>query len=302
MIPGSPSPLPGTFVLMSPLEHFGPAVAAWFGDAFAAPTPAQTLGWEAIAAGHNTLIHAPTGSGKTLAALLWGRARTRRSGKPSLPGSSAPASASGRWSLTTALMRDVTPTEQQAARAEQLLERHGVVVRDAVLAEQIPGGFSGLYPVYSALEEVGRVRRGYFVEGRGGAQFALPGAVDRLRAVEPVTTAIAATDPANPYGASIPWPESPGRPSRSAGAYVVLVDGRLSAFIERGGRSLLTFSKLDIDLARVASVVAQVARDRIKRMTIERIDGVPVPESALGSALAESGFIAGYKGVSLHRA
>ncbi|MEE9205873.1 MAG: DEAD/DEAH box helicase, partial [Acidimicrobiia bacterium] len=234
-----------------------------------------------------------------LRAFLWGRARNRRSGKPSLPTSSAPAAASGRWSLTTDLMRDFTPTERQAARAEQLLERHGVVVREAVLSEHVPGGFSGLYPVYSALEEAGRIRRGYFVEGRGGAQFALPGAVDRLRATEPMTAVIAATDPANPYGAAIPWPESQGRPSRSAGAYVVLVDGRLGAFVERGGRSLLTFPDLDIDLVRVASAVADVARGRIKRMTIERIDGAPVADSALGKVLAESGFIAGYKGVSL---
>jgi len=280
-------------------SHLAENGASFFADLYraaegGAPDEVVAAIWDLVWAGEIT-----NDTIAPLRAFLWGRARNRRSGRPSLPTSSAPASASGRWSLTTALMRDVTPTEQQAARAEQLLERHGVVVREAVLAEHVPGGFSGLYPVYSALEEAGRVRRGYFVEGRGGAQFALPGAVDRLRAAEPMTAVIAATDPANPYGASIPWPESQGRPSRSAGAYVVLVDGGLGAFIERGGRSLLTFPDLDIDLPRVASAVADVARGRIKRMTIERIDGLPVAESALGKVLAESGFIAGYKGVSL---
>ncbi len=234
-----------------------------------------------------------------LRAFLWGRARSRRSGKPSLPSSSSPPAASGRWSLTTDLMSDVTHTEQQAARAEQLLERHGVVVREAVLAEKIPGGFAGLYPVYSALEEAGRIRRGYFVDGRGGAQFALPGAVDRLRATESITTVIAATDPANPYGASVPWPASPGRPSRTAGAYVALVDGRPAAFVERGGRSLVTFPDLEVEPTRVAAAVAEVARRRIQRMTIERIDGVPIAESALGAALTDAGFTTGYKGMSL---
>ena len=234
-----------------------------------------------------------------LRAFLWGRARSRRPGKPSLPSSSSPAAASGRWSLTIDLMRKVTPTELQASRAEQLLERHGIVVRDAVLAEKVPGGFAGLYPVYAALEEAGRIRRGYFVEGRGGAQFALAGAVDRLRAVEPVTAVVAAADPANPYGASVPWPASPGRPSRSAGAYIALVDGLPAAFIERGGRSLSTFPDIDVDPARMAAAVAGVARRRIQRMTIERIDGAPIAESALGAALADAGFTPGYKGVTL---
>ena len=234
-----------------------------------------------------------------LRAFLWGRARSRRSAKPSLPISSSPAAASGRWSLTTDLVGEVTPTEQQAARAEQLLERHGIVVRDAVLAENVPGGFAGLYPVYSALEDVGRVRRGYFIEGRGGAQFALAGAVDRLRGIEPVTVVLAAADPASPYGASVPWPASSGRPSRSAGAYVALVDGRPAVFVERGGRSLITFPDTDADPARVAAALVEVAGRRIRRMTIERVDGSPIADSALGAALTDAGFTTGYKGMSL---
>ena len=148
-----------------------------------------------------------------------------------------------------------SPTEAAHARALQLLDRHGVVTRESVLAENAPGGFAGVYPVLKAMEESGEVRRGYFVAGLGAAQFALPGAVDRLRALrdarpssddgdEPVAppTVLAAADPAQPYGAALPWPDAAGRPARQAGAYVVLADGAPAAYLERGARSLLTFA------------------------------------------------------------
>jgi ATP-dependent Lhr-like helicase len=216
-----------------------------------------------------------------------------------MPTASTPAAGSGRWSLTRDLHHPVTPTEQLAARANQLLERHGVVVRDAVLAESVPGGLAALYPIYAALEEAGRLRRGYFVEGLGGAQFALPGAVDRLRSTESASIVLAAADPANPYGAAVPWPESDGRPSRRAGAYVVMLNGMPSVFVERGGRSLVTFESAAHDPALTAHAVADIGRRHIGRMTIERVDGNPVADSLLAAALLEAGFVQGYKGLTL---
>ena len=193
-----------------------------------------------------------------LRALVAGGAGARRrvKGRPR-PGRLTrlgPPSGAGRWSLVATLLEPApTPTERAHARARALLERHGVLAREAVLAEGVEGGFAGVYGVLKALEETGGVRRGYFVAGLGAAQFALPGAVDRLRAERPAVGAapagpppaalvLAATDPANPYGAALPWPDRPGgRPSRAAGAYVVLVDGEPAAYLERGGRSLVTF-------------------------------------------------------------
>ena len=143
------------------------------------------------------------------------------------------------------------------ALALTLLERHGVLTRGAVAAERITGGFAAVYPVLRAMEEAGQARRGYFVEGLGGAQFALPGAVDRMRALAEPTggsesperaVVLAAADPAQPYGAALPWPERPGetpsshRPGRKAGALTVLVDGSLVLYVERGGRTLLSWT------------------------------------------------------------
>ncbi len=151
------------------------------------------------------------------------------------------------------------------------------------------------------MEDAGRVRRGYFVDGRGGSQFALPGALDRLRATDTdAPVVLAAADPANPYGAALPWPDhDQGRASRSAGAYVVLVDGGLAAFVERGGRKVLTWS----DAAdRIASAVAGLGDRRIRRMVIETIDGETAGSTSLGRALQEHGFAAGYKGLAHRRA
>ncbi len=146
------------------------------------------------------------------------------------------------------------------------------------------------------MEDRGQVRRGYFVEGLGGAQFALAGAVDRLRTTEPYSGVIAATDPANPYGAGLPWPEGGGRPSRRAGAYVVLHEGVPAVFIEPGGRSLVTFGTA---VEEAAAAISDVARQRMTRMTVERIDGDAAADTALGRALVEAGFSPGYKGLSL---
>ena len=149
-----------------------------------------------------------------------------------------------------------TPTERMLARVEQLLTRHGVLTRDAVAALDLPGGFAAVYPVLRTLEESGRIRRGYFVRGLGGSQFAHPGALERLRAMREAQTSddddnhdeheaavvLASTDPANPYGAALPWPEGEGaRPMRAAGTHVALVDGALAAYVGRGEREIRTF-------------------------------------------------------------
>jgi ATP-dependent Lhr-like helicase len=153
-----------------------------------------------------------------------------------------PPSAVGRWSRVSAHGRGPSPTEQLKALAEQLLARHGVLTRDAIAFEEVPGGFSAVYPVLRALEEAGRIRRGYFVAGRGGLQFAHPGALERLRArrdaeeAGPRSVVLAAADPANPYGAALSWPKTDEtRLQRTAGSHVVLVEGVLAAFIARGG-------------------------------------------------------------------
>ena len=149
------------------------------------------------------------------------------------------ASAVGRWSLVAPRRAGAGDADASAlkALAEQLLARHGVLTREAVLAEGVTGGFATLYPVLKALEEAGRMRRGYFVAGLGGSQFAQPGALDRLRALRetsadprgpdaaPPAVVLAATDPANPYGAALPWPEGVAGAMRAAGTHVVLVDG-----------------------------------------------------------------------------
>jgi ATP-dependent Lhr-like helicase len=219
----------------------------------------------------------------------------------------APPGMTGRWSAVPA--RDTDPTRRALAAADVLLDRYGVVTRGSVAAERITGGFAAVYPVFKAAEESGRARRGYFVEGLGAAQFALAGAVDRLRGqARPLdarrpdgSTALvlAATDPANPYGAALPWPEAPrpadgGRghqPARKAGALVVLVDGACVLYVERGGRTLLSFSDDHAALQPAADALALAVRDgALGKLQVERADGVPVAVSALGEALEAAGF------------
>ena len=192
---------------------------------------------------------------------------------------------------------ELTARPGATALAEMLLDRHGIVTRGLALAEGIAGGFSTLYPVFSAMEDAGRVRRGYFVEGLGGAQFGHPGAIDRLRSTTDTGIAVmAAADPANPYGAAIGWPEHhASRPARRAGAHVVLSDGALVAYVERGGRSALAFTD---DPAIFATALAAVA-PRHRRMTLERIDGDDASGSRWGDPLAIEGFVPGYEGVDL---
>jgi ATP-dependent Lhr-like helicase len=210
-----------------------------------------------------------------------------------------PPASAGRWSLVSDLRRPaVSTTEHLHALAGTLLQRYGVLTREAALAENITGGFAALYPVLRAMEEAGKIRRGYFIDGLGGLQFALPGAVDRLRASRDEdlkVVALAATDPASPYGTTIPWPEHESRMARAAGAYVVLDGGELRLYLERGGRSLLTAG--DVQPAHLRALAAIAAR--VDKLEIQSIDGAPIKESPLEGMLREAGFGTTPKGVVL---
>ena len=209
----------------------------------------------------------------------------------------------GRWSAVPA--REPDSTVRAHFTAELLMNRYGVLTKSAVAAEGVPGGFAMLYKVLTAFEEAGRCQRGYFVESLGGAQFAIASTVDRLRGyADPLDTApppydavvLAATDPANPYGAALPWPagESGHRPGRKAGALVVMVDGELVWFLERGGKSLVNFSA-DPDAQRAAAgaLAELVGIGRIGGILVERLDGLSVLEvgqSDAVEALLAAGF------------
>jgi ATP-dependent helicase Lhr and Lhr-like helicase len=259
---------------------------------------------------------------------------TRRpgSGRVGMASRTGPATVTGRWSLLPEA--DPDPTRRLHALARSLLERHGIVTKGAVTAERTAGGFGALYPVLRAMEEAGHCRRGYFVEGLGGAQFALPGAVDRMRAMAadaaapapapppfpesqprwpgapgpawtgeakeppgPGVTVLAAADPANPFGAALAWPARPGevpgghRPGRKAGALVVLSGGQLVLYVERGGKTLLSWTSDPAALAPAAAGLAEAVRGgALGRLTVERADGSGVYESPLAQALADAGF------------
>ncbi len=242
-------------------SHLNERGASFFPELYAAaeggdPSAVLDSLWDLVWAGEVT-----NDSLGPLRAFLAGRP-ARRPGRPSVP-SRFPPAAAGRWySVADLLDPRVDSTVTAAAWAEQLLERHGVVTRDVVAAEGIPGGFSALYPVLTRMEETGRIRRGYFVEGLGGAQFALPGAVDRLRQPDTSTETmlLAATDPANPYGTALPWPQrAAGRAGRSAGAYVLMENGDLVVFVERGTKRMLTFTE---DQDRLEQRGSAARRDR----------------------------------------
>jgi ATP-dependent Lhr-like helicase len=201
----------------------------------------------------------------------------------------------GRWTTTEPLFSgDPDPR----TLAELLLERQGIVTRDGVRAEGIPGGYAPVYRELRRLETLGVCRRGYFVEGLGGAQFALPGAVERLRErpKEDVPLVLAASDPAQPYGAALPWPKRAGaRAARVAGAQVVLLGGEPALFVERGGRSLVPLREPEEEWLRPAldALVAHVRRSGLKRLAVERFDGRPVGETDIMPLLLEAGFLAG---------
>ncbi|WP_199233139.1 ATP-dependent helicase [Rhodococcus sp. SMB37] len=242
------------------------------------------------------------------------RARMYRA-RPVVPSRSGPPTVAGRWSLLPE--RDTDPTVRAHTTAELFLERYGVVTRGAVTSESVPGGFALMYKVLSRFEETGRCRRGYFVDSLGGAQFSTPDVVDRLRSfsdslegrhtrTEAVT--LAACDPANPYGAALPWPKataetantSKHRPGRKAGGLVVLVDGSLVMFVERGGRTLLTFTD---DPGRLrtafASLAHTVKNGGVDKIVVEKIDGASIHGHVLAELLGEAGFSATPRGYRL---
>jgi ATP-dependent Lhr-like helicase len=243
--------------------------------------------------------------------IRYGRPGRSALGKPAMPTRTGPPTVAGRWSLLPD--RALDPTRRAQAAAEALLDRHGVLTRGAVVAERTPGGFAATYRVLSAFEEAGRCRRGYFVEGLGAAQFAIPGAVDRLRASAPDETrrrgqalVLAATDPANPYGAALSWPGRPDevssghKPGRKAGALVVLVDGVLVLYVERGGKSLLTWPSGEEVLQPAVDALALAVREgALGKLTVERADGTSVLDSPLGQALETAGFHATPRGLRL---
>ena len=241
-----------------------------------------------------------------------GRARPRNRRRPRA------APALGRWSLVEALLADPpNATERAHARALALLDRYGVVSREAAQAESLGGGFSSLYPVYRAMEESGKLRRGYFAEGLTGAQFAFAGAVDRLREARPdpdsdrqgpEVCVLSAVDPANPYGALLDWPQSPvegaAAPRRAPGASVVLVDGRLVLYLDRPARRAVTFAaESDADsVVEAARRLRVLFGDRARpSLRLAEIDGHPARESARAPLFVEAGFRPDYKGLVLER-
>jgi ATP-dependent Lhr-like helicase len=204
----------------------------------------------------------------------------------------------GRWSLTASLLEDAPPAGPRLrAQAELMLERYGIVTRETVLAEGVPGGFATLYGELGNLELLGAARRGYFVEGMGGAQFALAGAVERLRslpAADGSRLVLAATDPANPYGAALPWPKLDGtrRPARAPGAYLLLRDGEPELYVERGGKGILRLAALDDGefMAAIGELAAAARNGVIPKLAVERIDGEPVIGSGFEEPLLAAGF------------
>jgi ATP-dependent Lhr-like helicase len=298
--------------------------------------------WDLVWSGHltnDTLapLRAHLGAGRSGTTHATARRAPRarpgryvRVGRAPMPVRTGPPDTSGRWSLLPA--REPDPTRRALATAEVLLERYGVVTRGSVMAERVRGGFAAVYPVLKAAEESGRARRGYFVEGLGGAQFALPGAVDRMRALSessadtgwtsPVpggwdaragrrrqpdrAVVLAATDPANPYGAALTWPvrEDAGghRPGRKAGALVVVVDGHLVLYVERGGKTLLTFTGEPGLLTPAVDALALAVRDgHLGKITVETADGdaLVASDGPLAVALQAAGFHATPRGLRL---
>ncbi|MFT3971299.1 MAG: ATP-dependent helicase [Micropruina sp.] len=273
--------------------------------------------WQLVWAGHlsndtlaplRALLSGGRASLKARPAPARARFGRRHLPRGPLPRPSGPPEASGRWALLPDVETD--PTVLAATRAEALLDRYGVVTRGSVANEEVTGGFAGAYRVFSALEETGQVRRGYFVEGLGAAQFSDRHAIDLLRETPsaPGAMVLAATDPANPYGAALPWPAraegTKHQPGRKAGALVVLADGDLTLYVERGGRTLLSFTDDADSLSASAQALAEAVRAGVLgKLTVAKIDGADVlgSDHALAEALAAAGFRLTPQGLRLRR-
>ncbi len=248
------------------------------------------------------------GGGRTVRGAGRGRPRPGRLNRV------GPPAGAGRWSLVEPLLQPApTPTEAAHAMARQLVERHGVVTREAVLAEGVVGGYAAVYGILKVLEERGQVRRGYFVSGLGAAQFAVPGAVDRLRqarqsaddsmgVAQSPALVLAATDPAQPYGATLPWPESPGRPARTAAAVVVLRDGVPLAWYDRRSSHLVTFPRTGEDHSWAEALADEARRGRVRRIEVRKVDGEPLATASLAPTITEAaksaGYTDGYRGLT----
>ncbi|WP_425563763.1 Lhr family helicase, partial [Prauserella alba] len=239
-----------------------------------------------------------------------GRYARMRAGRPAMPSRTGPPTVAGRWGLTPP--RETDPTRRTHARTESFLERHGVLTKGALDTERVTGGFSGIYKVLRSMEDSGQVIRGYVVDGLGAAQFAARGAVDRLRAASDTSgtrdaqgaVVLAASDPAQPYGAALPWPDPLGstkhRPARKAGALVVLVDGAPTMYVERGGRSLLSFTERTEPLRQAAEALSAAVREGwLGKLQVQRADGEQALTSQLADVLREAGFRATPKGLRL---
>jgi len=241
------------------------------------------------------------------------RSKTRGRPRPGRLTRIGPPAGQGRWSLVAPLLVPVPSTTEAAhAQALQLVERHGVVTREAVMAEGLVGGFSAVYGVLKVLEERGQVRRGYFVDGLGAAQFAVPGAVDRLRAARdtadpvispgdvPDAVVLASTDPAQPYGAALDWPPTPGRPARSASSLVVSRAGRALVWFDRRSHHLVTFPDATVDPEWTEALVKLVKDDRLRSVEVRKVDGAGLKDAPAGllEMLRSAGFVDGYRGLT----
>ena len=256
----------------------------------------HTALWDLVWAGEVTNDAFAPLRARRLTAVPQRRRGSRRFSTRRTPSSEASV---GRWSLAETLFRSAPGAGPRLrAQAELMLERYGIVTRETVLAEGVPGGFSTLYGELSNLEMLGTARRGYFVEGLGGAQFALSGAIERLRGLPqrdgPEYVVLAATDPAQPYGAALPWPKRPEgrRPARTPGAYVLLRDGNPILYVERGGKGIVRLIELEgEELTEAITQLADAAREGlIGRLAIERVDG----EAVIGSGYEEQIIAAGF--------
>ncbi len=264
---------------------------------------------------HRARRPVPRGRYGTLTATALGAAYGSARAPGRTASRSGPPTVAGRWALLPP--PEPEPTHRAHALARTLLDRHGVVTRGAVAAEGVEGGFSAMYRVLSAFEDSGQARRGYVVEGLGAAQFAMDGAVDRLRAAAtarergddtgaPQAVVLAAADPANAYGAALPWPDPPTeaghKPGRKAGSLVVLVDGELTVYMERGGKTLLCWSTDPDSPAFQAAAVALAEAARagaLGTVTVERVNGAPALTSPLARPLEAAGFHTTPRGLRL---
>ena len=218
----------------------------------------------------------------------------QRRGRIALPRRVGPPTSAGRWSALPAI--DMSAERRATQAADSLLARYGVVTRGSVVAEKLPGGFAAAYRILAAFEQAGRCQRVYAIEGLGAAQFGTGAAIDRLRAVRPGgrqqrITVLAAVDPANAYGAALPWPDPPDgvthRAGRKPGAWVVLVGGELRGYLEKGGATLLLWGDEREALEGLAA-----ARPRGPRIRLTSVNGsLPGPLDARGQAMQGAGFL-----------